>query len=494
MPWRCLEFSNNDMAELLTVKAIRDAVAAGTVTAEEVTKNCLARIDAEDPKIGAFLEVFHTRALEKAREIDAMKARGDQLPRLAGVPVAIKDNMLLAGEKASSGSKILQDYTSAYTATVVARLEEAGAIIIGRTNMDEFAMGSSTETSAFQKTHNPWDLERTPGGSSGGSCAAVAAGFVAAALGSDTGGSIRQPAALCGVVGMKPTYGRVSRYGIVALASSLDQVGPFTHTVEDAMLIMEVIEGRDEHDATSVELDEKPVAELLEPSMQGLRVGVPKEYFIDGMDPEVRARVEEAIEVFKQNGAKIIDISLPLSPYALPTYYIIQPAEASSNLARYDGMRYGTRAPGVLEDSYLTARSEGFGLEVKRRIMLGSFILSAGYYDAFYKKALAVRNALRKEFDEAFKQVDVILSPTAPGTAWKLGERFDDPIAMYLADVFTTPANIAGLPGISVPCGFANDLPVGLQIQAKPFDEMTMYKAAAGYQAVTDWHTKVPQA
>jgi aspartyl-tRNA(Asn)/glutamyl-tRNA(Gln) amidotransferase subunit A len=322
----------------------------------------------------------------------------------------------------------------------------------------------------------------------------VAAGFVAAALGSDTGGSIRQPAALCGIVGMKPTYGRVSRYGIVALASSLDQVGPFTHTVEDAMLIMEVIEGLDEHDATSAELEDKPVAELLEPSMKGLRVGVPKEYFIAGMDPDVRARVEEAIEVFKQNGAKIIDISLPLSPYALPTYYIIQPAEASSNLARYDGMRYGTRAPGVLEESYLQARSEGFGLEVKRRIMLGSFILSAGYYDAFYKKALAVRNALRNEFDEAFKQVDVILSPTAPGTAWKLGEKFDDPIAMYLADIFTTPANIAGLPGISVPCGFANELPVGLQIQAKPFDELTMYKAAAAYQAVTDWHTKVPQA
>ena len=482
------------MSELLTVKAIRDAIAAGTVSAEEVVKNCLAKIDAEDAKIGAFLETFPKRALDKAREIDAMKARGEQLPRLAGVPVAIKDNMLLTGEKASAGSKMLQDYTSAYSATVVARLEEAGAIIVGRTNMDEFAMGSSTETSAFQKTRNPWDTSRIPGGSSGGSCAAVAAGFVPAALGTDTGGSIRQPASMCGIVGLKPTYGRASRYGVVALASSLDQVGPFTHTVEDAMLIMEVIEGRDEHDATSAELADKPVAELLEPTMKGLRVGVPKEYFIDGMDPEVRARVEEAIEVFKSNGAEIVDISLPLSPYALPTYYIIQPAEASSNLARFDGMRYGTRAPGALEDSYLTARSEGFGLEVKRRIMLGSFILSAGYYDAFYKKALAVRNALRKEFDEAFKQVDVILSPTAPGTAWKLGEKFDDPIAMYLADVFTTPANIAGLPGISVPCGFANDLPVGLQLQAKPFDEMKMYKAAAAYQAVTDWHTKVPQA
>ena len=482
------------MSEFLTVKAIRDAVAAGTVTAEEIVKNALAKIDLEDPKIGAFLEVFPERALAKAREIDAMKARGDVLPRLAGVPVAIKDNMLLMGEKASAGSKILQDYTAAYTATVVARLEEAGAIIIGRTNMDEFAMGSSTETSAFQKTHNPWDLERIPGGSSGGSAAAVAAGFVAASLGTDTGGSIRQPAAMCGIVGLKPTYGRVSRYGIVALASSLDQVGPFTHTVEDAMLIMEVIEGRDAHDATSADITDKPVAELLAPTMKGLRVGVPKEYFLDGMDPEVRARVEEAIAVFKDNGAEIINISLPLAPYALPTYYIIQPAEASSNLARFDGMRYGTRAPGALEDSYLTARSEGFGLEVKRRIMLGAFILSAGYYDAFYKKSLAVRNALRQEFDEAYKQVDVIIGPTAPGTAWKLGEKSDDPIAMYLADVFTTSANITGLPGISIPCGFANGLPVGLQIQAKPFDEMKLYTAAAAYQAVTDWHNQLPQA
>ncbi len=480
------------MSDMLTIKAIRDAIADGSVTAEETIKNCLAKIAAEDAEIGAFLEVFNDRALAKAREIDAMKKRNEQLPRLAGVPVAIKDNMLLAGEKSSASSKILQDYTAAYTATVVKRLEDAGAIIIGRTNMDEFAMGSSTETSAFQKTANPWDKTRVPGGSSGGSCAAVAAGFVAMALGSDTGGSIRQPASFCGVVGLKPTYGRVSRFGIIALASSLDQVGTFTHTVEDAVLAMEIIEGRDEHDATSVELADKPVAELLKPTMQGLRVGVPKEYFIDGMDSEVRARVEEAIKVFKDNGAELIDISLPLTPYALPTYYILQPAEASSNLARFDGMRYGTRAPGVLDDSYLNARSEGFGMEVKRRIMLGTFILSAGYYDAFYKKALAVRNALRKEFDEIFKRVDVIVSPTSPGTAWKLGEKFEDPIAMYLADIFTTPANIAGLPAISVPCGLANGLPVGLQIQAKPFDEMKIYAAAAAFEEYTEFHKLTP--
>lgn len=480
------------MSDILTVKSARDAVASGAISAEELTKNCLAKIDAEDAKIGAFLEVFHGRALEKAREIDAMKARGESLPRLAGVPVAIKDNMLLMGETASSGSKMLQDHRAAYTATVVERLETAGAIILGRTNMDEFAMGSSTETSAYKKTRNPWDTTRVPGGSSGGSCAAVAAGFVAASLGSDTGGSIRQPAALCGIVGLKPTYGRVSRYGIMALASSLDQVGPFTHTVDDAMLIMEVIEGVDEHDATSVALQAKPIAELLEPTLKGLRVGIPKEYFIDGMDPEVRARVEEAIQVFKDNGATLVDISLPLTDYGLPAYYIIQPAEASSNLARYDGLRYGTRAPGSLEESYLQARSQGFGQEVKRRIMLGSFILSAGYYDAYYKKALAVRNAVRKEFDEAFKQVDVILSPTSPAVAWKLGDKFDDPVAMYLADVFTAPANIAGLPGISIPCGFADGLPVGLQIQGKPFDEIHVYQAAAAYQKLTNWHNQVP--
>ena len=480
------------MDALKTVKAIRDAVRAGTATAEEIVRSCLADIKLRDPEIGAFLETFDDRALAKAKEIDAMKARGEELPRLAGVPVAIKDNMLLAGQHAAAGSNILKDYTSAYTATAVARLEAAGAIIVGRTNMDEFAMGSSTETSAFKITKNPWDTSKIPGGSSGGSCAAVAAGFVPASLGSDTGGSIRQPAAMCGIVGLKPTYGRVSRYGLIALASSLDQIGPFTHTVEDAMLIMEAIEGRDPKDATSAELPETPIAELNTPSFEGLRIGVPKEYFIDGMDPEVRKLVEEAIAVYKNNGAEIVELSLPTAPYALPTYYIIQPAEASSNLARFDGLRYGTRAEGPLEQSYLNARSTGFGTEVKRRIMLGSFILSAGYYDAFYKKALAVRNALRKEFDEAFKQVDVIIGPTAPSVAWGIGEKFNDPIAMYLADVFTTAANITGLPGISIPCGFAHDLPVGLQLQAKSFNEATLYRAAAAYQSLTDWHKQMP--
>ncbi len=477
------------MSEFITVKATRDAIANGTVTAEEVVKNCLARIDAHDSKIGAFVEVYHARALEKAREIDALKASGERLPPLAGVPVAIKDNMLLAGEKVSAGSKILKNYTAAYSSTAVARLEEAGAIVIGRTNQDEFAMGSSTETSAFQKTYNPWDISRVPGGSSGGSAAAVAAGFVAAALGTDTGGSIRQPAAFCGVVGLKPTYGRVSRYGIIALASSLDQVGPFAHTVEDAELIMSVIEGRDAHDGTSVELEKSTSTET---GLKGLRVGIPKEYFVEGMDEGVRARIMEAIQVFKDHGATIVDLDLPLSSAALPAYYIIQPAEASSNLARYDGMRYGDRAQGTLEESYAAARGQGFGTEVKRRIMLGTFILSAGYYDAFYKKAIAVRNALRQEFDNAFKEVDIILSSTTPGTAWKIGDMMDDPVTMYLADVLTSPANIAGLPAISIPCGQANDLPVGLQLQAKPFAEATIYRAAKAFQAVTSWHAEEP--
>lgn len=475
-----------------TVKDIRDAVRAGEMTAEEVVRATLAKIHDEDGEIGAFLETFDDEALARAKEIDAMKARGEELPRLAGVPIAIKDNILIKGHVASAGSHMLKDYTAAYSATVIERLQAAGAIIIGRANMDEFAMGSSTETSAWGLTKNPWNTGKIPGGSSGGSCVAVAAGFVSAALGSDTGGSIRQPAAMCGVVGYKPTYGRVSRYGVMALGSSLDQIGPFTHTVEDAALMLEVIEGQDPHDGTSVELEGSTIAELMTPSLEGVRVGVPKEYFIDGMDEEVREAVEQAIATMKDNGAEIVDISLPLLPYALPTYYIIQPAEASSNLARYDGLRYGTRAPGSLEDSYVTARGEGFGPEVKRRIMLGTFILSAGYYDAYYKKALAVRAALKAQFDGAFKQVDVIVGPTSPMVAWNLGEKMEDPVTMYLADIFTVAANIVGIPAVSVSCGFAHGLPVGLQLQANNFADDKLLSVAAAYQSITDWHTKSP--
>ncbi len=476
-----------------TITEIRVAVVSSKVTAVDVIRSVLADIQERDQNIGAFLETFDEHALDAARRIDELSQKEKEALPLAGVPVAIKDNMLIAGQTASSASKILQNYRASYTATVVSRLEAAGAIIIGRTNMDEFAMGGSTENSGLQKTVNPHNHEKIPGGSSGGSAAAVAAGFVPLALASDTGGSIRQPAAMCGVVGMKPTYGRVSRYGLMAMASSLDQIGPFARTVEDAALCLSIIEGRDEHDGTSVKLDEKVELPLSKGEKEGvggsgaqvlrdLRIGVPREYFIDGMDAGVRAAVEQAIAKLKEHGAEIVQLSLPLTPYALPVYYIIQPAEVSSNLGRYDGMRYGTRAPGNLEESYLAARSEGFGPEVKRRIMLGSFVLSAGYYDAFYKKALAVRNALVNEFNAAFEKVDVIISPTAPTVAWNIGEKVADPLAMYLADVLTAPANIAGLPAISIPCGKVDGLPIGLQFQGKAFDDEKVLAVAAAFE------------
>lgn len=466
-----------------TVKSIRDAVNSGSATALSIVDEALRRIEEKDGEIGAFLEVFFDDARKAAKDVDARHAAGETNLPLAGVPIAIKDNMLVMGQIASAGSKMLGDYTAAYTATVVARLQSAGAIIIGRTNMDEFAMGSSTETSAFQKTKNPLDTTKTPGGSSGGSAAAVAADMVPAALGSDTGGSVRQPASLCGIVGMKPTYGRVSRYGIVALASSLDQVSPFAKNVEDAAIVLSIIEGKDPLDATSVVLDE-PVATDVSSSLRGVRVGVPKEYFIDGMDEDVAACIRSSIEKFREAGAEIVDISLPLSPYALAAYYIIQPAEASSNLSRFDGMRYGERGEGAIEESYRSARGAGFGAETKRRIMLGTFILSAGYYDAYYKKAIAVRAALKAEFDEAFKRVDVILSPTSPVVAWDIGAKMNDPVAMYLADIFTVAANITGIPGISVPCGTAHGLPVGLQILGNNFDDNKVLQVAAAFEAL----------
>ncbi len=472
-----------------TIKSIIDEISSGRTSATDIVKATLADIKTRDGALGAFLETFDADALAQAAAIDHIVASGAALPPLAGVPVAIKDNMLYAGHKATACSMILAEHTAAYTSTVVQRLIDAGAIIIGRTNMDDAAMGSSTETSAWQKTYNPWDTTKIPGGSSGGSAVAVAAGFVPVALGSDTGGSIRQPASMCGVVGMKPSYGRVSRYGIIALGSSLDQVGAFAHTASDVDLVLSIISGRDEHDATSVD---KKWGQVVNREFSGLRIGVPKEYFIDGLDDEVRARINEAIELMRQNGASIVDLSLPLTPFALPTYYIIQPAEASSNLGRYDGLRYGTRAPGSLEESYLTARGHGFGPEVKRRIMLGTFILSAGYYDSYYKKALAVRTAIRAEFDDAFKRVDVIVSPTAPGVAWDMGAKIDDPVAMYLADIFTVAANIAGIAGISVPCGFAHNLPVGLQFLSGAMQDDKALAAAAAYQSLTSFHDQHP--
>ncbi len=464
---------------------IRNAIESKQITALEVVEHYLGVIKEKDGETGAFLEVFNDSARAQAMKIDAMVKNGESLPRMVGVPIAIKDNMLYEGHVASAGSKMLEKYTATYNSTVVQRLLDAGAVIIGRTNMDEFAMGSSTETSFYKKTKNPLDLSKVPGGSSGGSAAAVASGMVPVALGSDTGGSIRQPASLCGVVGMKPSYGRVSRYGLIALASSLDQIGPFALDVKDSALVLEVIEGKDEKDATSLDLSETTAPELIEGSLKGITFGVPKEYFVDEMDADVKSKIEEAIELIKSNGGIIKEVSLPLTEYALPAYYIIQPAEASSNLGRFDGMRYGSRAlSDNLKESYLLSRAQGFGKEVKRRILIGTYVLSAGYYDAYYKKALQVRQMIAKDFKRVFDEVDVIVSPTSPCTAWGIGEKFDDPIAMYLADIFTVSANIAGIPGISVPCGEVDGLPVGLQFLAGLMCDGKMLRAAHAFEII----------
>ena len=472
--------------EYTTAVEIKDAIENKKVKAIEVLEHYLSVISQKDKEIGAFLEVFEDDARAQAQAIDKMVEAGESLPRMAGVPIAIKDNILVKGHIASAGSKILEKHVATYDATVVARLKESGAVIIGRTNMDEFAMGSSNETSFFQVTKNPVDTTKVPGGSSGGSVAAVAAGMVPVALGSSTGGSIQQPASLCGVYGMKPTYGHVSRYGLIALGSSLDQIGAIANDAKDIALVLEVIEGADEHDATSVEIPEVTTHELLESDFKGMKFGVPKEYFVDEMDPEVKKVVEEAIEKIKSAGGEIKEVSLPLTEYALPAYYIIQPAEASSNLGRFDGMRYGTRAQSdKLKESYLMARGGGFGKEVKRRIMIGTYVLSAGYYDAYYKKALQVRQMIAKDFERVFQEVDVIVGPTSPVVAWGLGDKFDDPIAMYLADIFTVSVNIAGISSISVPCGLAHDLPVGLQFLAGSGQDGKILRAAAAFEALT---------
>lgn len=478
----------------LTLEEAKRQLANKTISATDLVGDCVKEIESKDGEIHALLEVFRDEAFAQARIIDKKRAAGEELPELAGIPIATKDNILIAGKHATGGSQILEKHIAAYDSTVAARLRNAGAILMARANMDEFAMGSSTETSHFGPTKNPWNPAMIPGGSSGGSVAAVAARFVPGALGSDTGGSIRQPASLSGVVGLKPTYGRVSRYGIIALASSLDQVGPITRTVADAATLLRAIEGKDPKDATSMDLNETTVAELLsQEDVKGLKIGVPKEYFIDGMDPEVEARVRDVIKLLEKNGAEIVEVSLPHTKYALETYYVIQPSEASSNLERYDGMRYSMRSTGEsLLDTYKMTRGEGFGTEVKRRIILGTFTLSAGYYDAYYKKAQAVRTLVRRDFDEAFKGVDVMLTPTSPSVAWPLGAKMNDPIAMYLADIFTVSLNLAGLPAMSVPCGFAHDLPVGVQFIGKAFDEASLFRVGHFYQSQTDWHTRVP--
>ncbi len=479
----------------LTALEMRSRLARGEVSSEQATRACLDRIGALDGRIGAFVHLFADRAIEQARAIDARRARGEPVGPLAGLPVAVKDNMATAVGVTSCGSRMLADYHAPYDATVVQRLVAADGVIVGKTNMDEFAMGSSTENSALRRTVNPWDASRVPGGSSGGAAAAVSARLVPAALGSDTGGSIRQPAALCGVVGLKPTYGRVSRYGLVAFASSLDQIGPIGRTVGDAALLLGAIAGRDGRDSTSVDLPVPDYLERLDEPLEGLRVGVVGEFLGEGLDGPVRDAVRTALAALEAGGAELIDISLPHARHSIATYYLVAMAEASSNLARFDGVHYGYRtpAPEDLMDVYLSSRAEGFGDEVKRRIMLGAYALSSGYYDAYYLRALKVRRLIKGDFDAAFKQVDVVAGPTSPTVAFPFGARTGDPLQMYLSDVYTGSCNLAGLPGISVPCGFdASGLPIGLQLIADAFEEEKLLRAARMYERSADWAGKAP--
>jgi aspartyl-tRNA(Asn)/glutamyl-tRNA(Gln) amidotransferase subunit A len=473
---------------LLTIDRVRTALQERRITATALAEAFLKKIEEEDPKIGAFLLISRERALAKAAEIDALAHRGEPLPPLAGVPVGIKDVMLTRGLRTTAGSKILQNFIAPYDCTAVARLEQAGAVVLGKMNCDEFAMGSSNENSAYKPVHNPRDLTRVPGGSSGGSAAAVAAGMAVATLGSDTGGSIRQPASFCGVVGLLPTYGRVSRYGLIAFASSLDHIGPLAKTVKDTALVLRHIAGRDPMDSTSADVPVPDYVAEIDKPVTGLRLGMPKEYFGEGLDAEVRSCVEAAIHKLAALGCEIVPISLAHTPYAVPCYYIIATAEASSNLARYDGVRYGYRnqEAHTLAEMYRRSRNEGFGTEVKRRIMLGTYALSAGYYDAYYLKAQKVRTLLARDFEQAFIQVDAIVTPTAPTTAFQLGEKADDPLSMYLADIYTVTADLVGVPGISIPCGNSSEgLPIGLQIQGRHFDEETLFRLAHAYEHAT---------
>jgi aspartyl-tRNA(Asn)/glutamyl-tRNA(Gln) amidotransferase subunit A len=486
------------MSSELTATGIAQAVAAGNLKATQVCGRALQRIEAVDPRLKAFVELTADHARKRAEQIDADVAAGRPVGPLAGIPIAVKDNICTAFGRTTCGSRFLADYRSPYDATVIRRIESAGGVIIGKTNLDEFGMGSSTENSAWQPTRNPWRADRVPGGSSGGSAAAVAAGMTPLALGSDTGGSIRQPAAFCGVVGLKPTYGRVSRYGLVAYGSSLDQIGPIAGNVTDAALMLGVISGRDPQDSTSVD---RPVddygaelsdAKLSEP-LSGLRIGVPKEYFGEGLDDEVRAAVEAAIDVYRGLGVRVVEVSLPHSPYCVAVYYVIATAECSSNLARFDGVHYGRRAAGPREivELYSASRAEGFGAEVKRRIMLGTFALSAGYYDAYYDKALRARQLIKQDFERAFEQADVLACPTTPTPAFRFGEKIDDPLQMYLADIYTIAANLAGVPGISIPCGFSSGgLPIGLQLLAPLFGETRLLQTARIYERETAWHDR----
>jgi aspartyl-tRNA(Asn)/glutamyl-tRNA(Gln) amidotransferase subunit A len=491
----------------MTAIELRDAIVAGRTSAVSATKAYLDAASRLDAKIGAYNELWPEQALACAAEIDRSKVAGDPSRPLAGVPMAIKDNICTAAGRTTCSSKMLANFRAPYDATVIGKLKAAGAVILGKTNLDEFAMGSSTENSAFAPTRNPWDTSRVPGGSSGGSAAAVSAGLCAAALGSDTGGSIRQPAALCGVVGLKPTYGRVSRYGLVAFGSSLDQIGPLTRDVADCALVTQVISGHDPLDSTCLPQGVDDYLGNLDQPLASLRIGRPGEFFSDALDVEIHAAIDEAAEIYKSLGAKIVPVSLPhsridsgadgtLSSFAVACYYIVATAEASSNLARYDGVHYGHRTEEKAADIielYSKTRAEGFGAEVKRRIMLGTYALSSGYYDAYYVKALKVRRLIRNDFDEAFKQCDVLLCPTTPSTAFKLGEKTQDPLQMYLADIYTISLNLAGLPGISLPTGLsAAGLPIGMQLIGAPFGEATLFRTARMYEKASGFKSMRP--
>lgn len=479
----------------LTVHEMGQLLKSKKVSTVELTKSVLDRIEKLEPKLGSYITITNELALKRAEEIQTKLDSGETVSPLAGIPMAVKDNMCTEGVLTTCASKMLHNFTPPYNATVVNKLQEADTILLGKLNMDEFAMGSSTENSHFKQTRNPWDTERVPGGSSGGAAAAVAAGQAPFSLGSDTGGSVRQPASFCGVVGMKPTYGTISRYGLVAFASSLDQIGPLTKDVTDCALVMNAITGHDPMDSTSANIDYPDFTKSLVNDVKGLKIGLPKEYIGEGINSEVRKIILEAVDTLKKLGAEVEEFDLPITEYAIPAYYLIACAEASSNLARYDGIKYGYRAEKFTDllDLYKQTRSEGFGTEVKRRIMLGTYALSSGYYDAYYKKALQVRTLIKNRFDDAFGKYDLILGPTAPTTAYKIGEKSDNPLEMYLGDAYTVSVNIAGLPGLVVPCGLdSNNLPIGLQLIGKAFDESTLLRVGYTFEQNTQFHKNRP--
>ncbi len=474
----------------LTIEQARQGLADKQFSSAELTEAYLAAIEKVNPQVEAFLSIHTDQARDQARAADKQIQAGQAGP-LTGIPLAIKDNITIQGTTATAGASTLSNYTATYDATVIQNLRECGAVFLGKTNLDEFAMGSSTENSTLATTKNPWDLGRVPGGSSGGSAAAVAARLCAGALGSDTGGSIRQPASFCGTVGLKPTYGRVSRHGLIAMSSSLDQIGPLTATVQDAAYILEAIAGQDSNDSTTV--PHMPPGINADQDIKGMTIGVPREYFIEGMDHEVRQLVEQAINKLKELGAEIQEVSLPLTKYALAVYQVMMTAEVSSNLARYDGIRYGQREPAdTLYEVYARSRAAGFGAETKRRIMLGTYALSSGHYDQYYQQTQKLRVLIRSEFADIFKKVDCLVTPTAPTVAFALGEKYEDPLTMYLSDIYTVPANIGDICALSLPCGFDERMPVGLQLMAQPFDEATLFRVGNAYERVTDWHRRVP--